>query len=267
MKTSNRAAHAPRQRFGALLAVSLIWLAPTIACGSFAPRPTPTPTPPPEITAINADDPNSVAGGEANTPAMPTPLPAAPTETPTPEATATLTPTVATGTALAAGAQARVTAPAGLNYRDRPSTSGALLGQFGTGILVTVLDGPIAADNFTWWQIDDGQGNVGWAADGDGETEWISPRLGDPQPSNRAPQVGDRVRVTMGSGGQLTIRNQPGTGAGVVARVNPGQEYTVLAGPQQANGFTWFQIRSDDGSVEGWAADGDGSDRWLSPLE
>lgn len=198
---------------------------------------------------------------------MPTPLPAAPTETPTPEPTATLTPTVAPGTALAVGAQARVTAPAGLNYRDLPSTNANLLGQFGTGILVTVLDGPVTADNFTWWQIDDGQGNVGWAAQGDGETEWISPRLGDPQPANRPPQVGDRVRVTMPAGGQLSVRNQPGTNAAVVARVNPGQEFTVLAGPQQASGFNWYQVRSDDGSIEGWAADGDGSDRWLSPLE
>ena len=46
-----------------------------------------------------------------------------------------------------------------------------------------------------------------------------------------------------------------------------GQQFTVMGGPQEASGYTWYQIRSDDGAVEGWAADGDGTDRWLSPLE
>jgi hypothetical protein len=49
--------------------------------------------------------------------------------------------------------------------------------------------------------------------------------------------------------------------------VEPGQQFTVLAGPQSADGLNWYQIRSDNGSIEGWAADGDGTTRWLSPLE
>jgi hypothetical protein len=142
-----------------------------------------------------------------------------------------------------------------------------LIGQFGTGQLVTVLEGPVVADNFTWWRIDDGQGNAGWAADGDGETEWLTPRLGEPQPVNRPPRVGDRVSVTMPAGGQLSVRATPGTDAPLLVRVNSGQQLTVLAGPQSANGLNWYQLRSDDGSVEGWAAEGDGSARWLSPLE
>ena len=40
-----------------------------------------------------------------------------------------------------------------------------------------------------------------------------------------------------------------------------------MAGPQPAGGFTWYQIRSDNGSILGWAADGDDTSRWLSPLE
>ena len=50
-------------------------------------------------------------------------------------------------------------------------------------------------------------------------------------------------------------------------RANPGDQFTVMAGPQEANGYTWFQIRSDDGAIEGWAADGTGAERWISPLE
>jgi hypothetical protein len=251
-------------RLRVVLVISLIWAAPTLACGSFAPRPTPTPTPPPEVNPVATE----IALDEQP---LPTPLPPA-TETPEPELAATPTvsstlPTVAPGAALAVGAPARVTAPAGLNYRDLPSTDSNLLGQFGTGIRVTVVEGPVTADDFVWWRIDDGQGNVGWAAEGDGDTVWINPRLGDPQPANRPPQVGDRVQVTMGAGGQLSVRTQPGTDAPLSARVDNGQQFTILAGPQSAGSLTWYQIRSDDGAVEGWAADGDGGERWLSPLE
>ncbi|OUC04951.1 hypothetical protein RY27_30220, partial [Litorilinea aerophila] len=90
------------------------------------------------------------------------------------------------------------------------------------------------------------------------------PRIGEPQPVNRPPRVGDRVVVTTA---QLSVRALPGTDGALLTRVNQGQEFTVLAGPQSANGYTWYQIRSDDGTVEGWAADGDGTTRWLSPLE
>jgi uncharacterized protein YgiM (DUF1202 family) len=76
--------------------------------------------------------------------------------------------------------------------------------------------------------------------------------------------VGDRVVV---STGQLSVRSTPGTNSPLLARVDPGQQFTVLAGPQSANGLNWYQIRSDNGSIEGWAADGDGTTRWLSPLE
>lgn len=244
-----------------LLAISLIWLGPTLACGSFAQRPTPTPTNPVVIDG----------GGQVGLPDAPdavaTPEPQAlPTDTPTllPIATETFTPTPQPGTALAIGQPARVVAPAGLNMRQEPRAGGQLILQLGTGVRVTVLAGPESADNFTWWQVDDGSGNVGWVAERDAQTEWLSPQLGQAQPANRAPRVGDRVQVTTG---QLTVRAVPGTDAAILTRVPEGNQYTVTAGPQSANGYTWYQIRSDDGSVEGWAADGDGTTRWISPLE
>ena len=155
----------------------------------------------------------------------------------------------------------------GLNIREAPSTAGALVTRLGFGIKLSVLEGPISADNYVWWKVDDGNGNVGWGAEGDGADEWITARVGDPQPVNRSPAIGDRVRVTMDAGAQLTIRVVPGTNAAVASRADNGVEFTVLAGPQAADGYFWFQIRSDDGALEGWAADGSGGDRWLSPLE
>lgn len=261
----NPTTKSPLRQLGqlrSLLLLGLLWLIPTLACGSFAPRPTPTPSPAP-VAAVTVVSTVDITGTLA------TPLPQLPTDTPTVQVTlppSATVPTVAPtgGNDLAPGRKARVTAPAGLNYRESPSANAALIGQFGTGILVTILEGPVSADNFTWWRIDDGQANVGWAADGDGETVWISPQLGDPQPVNRPPRVGDRVVV---STGQLSVRSTPGTNAPLVTRVDPGLEFTILAGPQAVDGLNWYQIRSDSGNVEGWAADGDGTTRWLSPLE
>jgi hypothetical protein len=246
-----------------LFALSLLWLGPTLACGSFAPRPTPTPTTP----AVIAETGNQGDTGQAPV-APPTPLAeVAPTETPTlvPTPTVPETPTAQpAGNVLAVGQPARVVAPAGLNMRQEPRTGSQLILQLGTGVRVTVVAGPQTADNFTWWQVDDGAGNVGWVAERDETTEWLSPQLGQAQPADRPPRVGERVQVTTA---QLTIRAVPGTDAPVVTRVDQGRQFTVTAGPQQASGYTWYQIRSDDGTIEGWAADSDGSSRWLSPLE
>jgi uncharacterized protein YgiM (DUF1202 family) len=189
------------------------------------------------------------------------------TDTPVPTPTATFTPTPVPGSALAAGQPARVTAPNGLNMRDQPNTGSNLLLRLAINQKVTVTEGPSSGEGYTWWKVDDGQGNIGWVAESDGETTLLSPQLGEPQPVEREPRVGDRVRVTMSDGGELSVRQIPGTDATLMGRAPSGQEYTVMAGPQSADGFTWYQIRSDDGSVEGWAAAGDDTEQWLSPLE
>jgi uncharacterized protein YgiM (DUF1202 family) len=193
-------------------------------------------------------------------------VPEATADDPNEAPTATFTVTAVPGTALAIGQPGRVVAPDGLNMRDQPSSSGQLLLLLPANQRVTVVEGPTEAEGFRWWKVDDGGGNVGWVAESDGETEWLSPRMGEAQPVDRAPRVGDRVQVTM-SAGDLSVRVTPGTDAELVTRVTQGQQFTVMGGPQEASGYTWYQIRSDDGAVEGWAADGDGTDRWLSPLE
>lgn len=267
--SSTRLRIAGRGALPLLLVFSLLWLLPVLACGSFAPRPTPTPTASVPDTFFQ---PTATAGaGEPEVSVQPvapsTPIPLIATNTPVAEPTATFTTTPVPGTVLQRGQPARVTAPAGLNMRTEPRSGATLLLQLGTGQRVTVIEGPVSADNFTWWQVDDGQGNIGWVAERDAETVWLTPQLGEPQAVNRAPRVNDRVTVTMPAGGQLSIRALPGSDAPLLVRADPGQQFTVLAGPQSAGGFTWYQIRSDDGQIEGWAADGDGTTRWLSPLE
>ena len=63
------------------------------------------------------------------------------------------------------------------------------------------------------------------------------------------------------------MRSLPGLTSVIKSRARTNERYTVLAGPQAADGYFWYQIRSEDGQVEGWAADGSEGERWLSPLE
>jgi len=262
--TTSTGDHEKRQRnLRLLFAIALIWGAPTLACGSFASRPTPTPTPP--IAAADSTvEPTGPSGGPV---AMQTPLLPVETDTPTPEPTATFTPTPIPGTALSVGQPARVVAPNGVNMRTEPSTSATLVRYLPSRLRVTVIDGPTDAEGYRWWRLDDGEGNIGWSVENDGTVDLLSPQMGEPEPVDRSPRVGERVRVTMSTGGQLSVRETPGTDARLITRVNPGQEFTVMGGPQEANGYTWFQIRSDSGDVEGWAAESDRTERWLSPLE
>lgn len=253
----------------ALLFMLLILAVPTIACGSFAPRATPTPT---AVTLGPA--PESQPTTDASQPATTintggTPLAIAPTVTPFPQATPTFTPTPEPGTALSVGQPARIVAPFGLNLRASTSANAQLITQLGTGQLVSIIEGPISAEGYTWWKVEDSAGNSGWGVEGDGENIWINPSVGGTQAVNRQPRVNERVIVTMPDDLQLTVRSLPGTDAPVLIRVDSGTEFSVIDGPRSANGYTWFQIRSDDGNISGWAADADNtqSNRWLSPLE
>lgn len=252
-----------------LLAFAVIWLAPTLACGSFAPRPTPTPSPPatpflPPVAGTTGD-----AATPASTPlivkdpATPTPLLPIVQATPADAAAPTPAPAPLAGTVLAAGQPARVTAPNGLNMRSAPTAAGTLVVQLATGARVTVLEGPTDAEGFTWWKVDGGNGQSGWVAQGDAETVWLSAQVGEPQAVNRSPRVGERVIISA----DLSVRATPGSDATLLTRIGPNTQMTVLAGPQSASGLNWYQVRSDDGTVEGWVAEGDGETRWVSPME
>ena len=84
-----------------------------------------------------------------------------------------------------------------------------------------------------------------------------------PEPT-RAPSagiaVGGKVRVTGTGAARLNIRQAPGTTAAVVARAEDGHAFTVLEGPQNADGYVWWKVQDDQGVV-GWAAA-----NWLEPI-
>jgi hypothetical protein len=51
----------------------------------------------------------------------------------------------------------------------------------------------------------------------------------------------------------LNLRAQPTTKGAIVVTVKEGDALTVVEGPQQADGFTWWKLRTTD-NKEGWGA-------------
>jgi hypothetical protein len=71
------------------------------------------------------------------------------------------------------------------------------------------------------------------------------------------------VRVAAQAG--LSLRQSPNTGGALVVILDFGTQLQVIGGPQEADGYTWWQLRLDDGR-EGWSAQGSGEDVFLEPI-
>lgn len=245
-------------RWPILLAFCTLLLA-VLACGGFQVRVTPTAIPPEAVPPT----------------AEPTATPAPPTETPvpaSPTAAPTATPTQAP-TGMTIGAQARVAAAGGINVREQPSTQAKQMGRLNANVVVKLVEGPSQADNYVWWKVDNGAGLTGWVAAGPENDPWLVPAAAaaepvapsGPQLVDREIKLGDRVQVTTAEGQVLTVRDYAGTASTPVARIVRGTLFTVRGGPIKQNNLTWWELEGD--TVKGWAADGDGTDRWLTPVE
>lgn len=64
---------------------------------------------------------------------------------------------------LSTGTKAQVvrTGPVPLRARQDPSLSSPIVHRFRQGTILVIIDGPVIADGFTWWQVEQ-QGKRGW---------------------------------------------------------------------------------------------------------
>jgi uncharacterized protein YgiM (DUF1202 family) len=77
-----------------------------------------------------------------------------------------------------------------------------------------------------------------------------------PAPTEIAPGASVVVKGTRGAG--LNIREEPSRQARIVVSAKDGDELTVLDGPEEAGGYVWWKLRTQDGK-EGW-----GASEWLA---
>lgn len=186
-----------------------------------------------------------------------TPTPTHTSTTP-PTATATSTRT-ATATAtpfkgIEIGSSVLVNAPR-LNLRETPSTTGPVLAVLTSGSPGTVVSGPHVASGFTWFRIFTSSG-TGWVAG-----EYL--KLGTATPTPTVAPSSTPTSTPLGDGRAigstmrtvapaLNMRQAPSTTATIIGVLPRDTVATILAGPQNANGYTWYQVSTNAGT--GWVA-------------
>jgi hypothetical protein len=123
-------------------------------------------------TAIPVVTPTATFAPTATPALTPTAIPETPpTATPvlSPTATPVLSPTNTPEGGIPSptvGGRAQVTTQYQfINLRDEPGQGTNVIAQLANGTVVTILDGPQDVTDLRWWKVDDGQGNVGWAAE------------------------------------------------------------------------------------------------------
>jgi len=131
-----------------------------------------------------------------------------------------------------------------LNVRDAAGTDADVQFQLDTGAEVEITDGPISADDYTWYEISTSDDKSGWVAG-----EFLGTESGDTGDTVEF-SAGDAVVVT---DGPLNIRDDSSTDGDVLTQLETGERATILDGPVAADGYSWYQVETDDGTT-GWVA-------------
>ncbi len=162
---------------------------------------------------------------------------------------------------LAIGAMARVMPGVPNNLRAAPTVNSADTGNLPAGTIFEVLQGPICADGYLWYEIR-GTEFIGWTAEGTSNGSYFL----EPATCGNSPFT----RLTPGGRGEVlpgtpnTLREGPGTNYARRGSLAGGTSFVVEAGPHCGpNGRAWYAVRS--GNVSGWTAEGEGSEYWLQP--
>jgi uncharacterized protein YgiM (DUF1202 family) len=136
-----------------------------------------------------------------------------------------------------------------VNLRAEPGLDGELLTTLPAGTSGTVLAGPETVDGSDWYQLDLG-GNTGWVAReflafGEGATASVGSAGTDASTAST-------VSATV-SAASLNVRDAAGLSGSVIATLAGGQSITVISGAVEADGYSWYQVETPDGTT-GWVA-------------
>jgi hypothetical protein len=73
------------------------------------------------------------------------------------------------------------------------------------------------------------------------------------------------AKVTPPEGVKLKVRDKASTAGAVLGELDNNAQVTIVDGPQDANGITWWKV--DDGKgLSGWSAEGVGGIKYLVPI-
>ena len=129
-----------------------------------------------------------------------------------------------------------------LTYRAEPGVDAAALLVLSQGARGTITDGPVLADGYTWYELStaDYTDLSGWVAG-----EFLTAAGDAPAPG------GSVVTVTFD---EVNLRAVPSIAGPVVAVLPAGLALTLIGGPTDADGYSWYEVESLDQSLRGWVA-------------
>jgi Tol biopolymer transport system component len=64
----------------------------------------------------------------------------------------------------------------------------------------------------------------------------------------------------------IRVRAEPGLDGTAIARLSAGQRARVADGPEEADGYRWYQLSLMPSGVSGWVAAGEGSTPWIATV-
>ncbi|NPV55800.1 MAG: protein kinase [Anaerolineae bacterium] len=78
--------------------------------------------------------------------------------------------------------------------------------------------------------------------------------------------VGMRAHVSLDPALANNVRASAGKSFQLLGKIQPGETVRIVNGPDCADTWVWWRIRSESSGLEGWTAEGDFEDHWLVPL-
>lgn len=134
-----------------------------------------------------------------------------------------------------------------LNYRSEPSLDGDVLEVLPGGTEGGILDGPVSADGYVWYQL----GLPGYGPDGATPGWVVADYLALSSGSGGSIGVGSQVAVDTDA---LNLRDEPGLGGDVIGVLPTGVGGTVLEPPIELDGYTWYRVNFGSEWGAGWVA-------------
>lgn len=128
-----------------------------------------------------------------------------------------------------------------LNLRERPEVDGTVIATLGPGAVGTVVSTSETVDTLNWVQLDTEYGR-GWCVD----LFLAESQVG---PAKRLPELNDTVYVDTDG---VNLRAAPEIDSRVDVILLSGETGTVVDGPRDADGHSWYRLESARGA--GWAA-------------
>ena len=144
---------------------------------------------------------------------------------------------------LGASAQVAYTNGDGVNVRDVPGFNGGVVSALNEGVEVIVHDGPVAANDGSYWYYVSSSGVEGWV---------IADYLSLPGAASSTEAIWGEIAWTGGDG--VNVRAQAMLDSAVVTTLHEGTGVNIIAGPEwDASGNAWTLISYE--GVQGWVLD------------